>query len=63
VYISLIMMSMCDDYILHNSTLSFWGAYLNKNQPKCKTIMNINFFKNHPRELIPPKYNWKVIEN
>ena len=61
VYISLIMMSMCNHHILHNSTLSFWGAYLNKKQPNCKTILNKNFFRNHPEELIPENYNWTIL--
>ena len=61
VYITLIMMSMCDNFILHNSTLSFWGAYLSKNQPSCKTFLNRNFFRNHPLEIIPPDFNWVII--
>ena len=61
VYITLIMMTMCNNYILHNSTLSFWGAYLGKNQPTCKTFLNRNFFRNHPLEIIPADYNWVII--
>lgn len=61
VYISVIMMSMCSNHILDNSTLSFWGAYLDKKQPKCKTLIPSVFYNTHPREMIPDEYNWEIL--
>ena len=58
VYYALFMMAKCNGHILHNSTLSFWGAYLDKNQPKSKTVISSKFLLNHPREIIPEEYNW-----
>ena len=32
--------------------------YLDKNQPKSKTVISSKFLLNHPREIIPEEYNW-----
>ncbi|HVV15523.1 MAG TPA: alpha-1,2-fucosyltransferase [Candidatus Paceibacterota bacterium] len=47
VFPSLIMMSMCRNHILSNSTLSFWGAYLDPRQPAGKTILHPSFETYH----------------
>ena len=58
-YIAVHMMSMCDKHILSNSTLSFWGAYLDKKQENEYTFIHESFFKRHPYSMIP--YNkWKI---
>jgi hypothetical protein len=58
-YISIHMMGMCDKHILSNSTLSFWGAYLDKKQENEHTYIHPSFFDLHPHSMIP--YNkWKI---
>ena len=38
---SLFAMSMCEKgHVLHDSTFSFWGAYLDQNQPFTNTVMH-----------------------
>ena len=39
-YIAVHMMSMCERHILSNSTLSFWGAYLDKEQENEYTFIH-----------------------
>lgn len=58
-HVCMILMSMCDKHILTNSTLSFWGAYLDKKQENPYTFIHESFFENHPKEMIP--YNeWQI---
>lgn len=52
-HISMIMMSMCDKHILSNSTLSFWGAYLDNKQENSDTFIHESFFQYHPKSMIP----------
>jgi hypothetical protein len=47
VFPSIVMMSMCKNHILSNSTLSFWGAYLDQEQPRSKTILHPSFETYH----------------
>lgn len=56
-FISLFMIAKCDGHILHGSTYSFWGAYLDTKQPKCKTIIPPVFYKihNNSQNMIPYK--------
>jgi len=42
-FVSLFMISMCENNIVNISTFSFWGAYLNKNQPNNVTTVPSNF--------------------
>ena len=58
-YIAVHMMSMCDRHILSNSTLSFWGAYLDKKQENEYTFIHESFFDKHPHSMIPYE-NWKI---
>jgi hypothetical protein len=58
VFKTLAMMSMCHNHILHVSTLSFWGAYLNKDLEKAKVLYHENFELAHGRNMIPFN-NWR----
>lgn len=58
-YIAVHMMSMCDMHILSNSTLSFWGAYLDKKQENEYTFIHETFFERHPHSMIPYS-SWKI---
>lgn len=58
-FICMIMMSMCDKHILSNSTLSFWGAYLDKKQDNPYTYIHNTFFNYHPKTMIPYK-SWNI---
>lgn len=58
-HISMIMMSKCDKHILSNSTLSFWGAYLDNKQENADTFIHESFFEYHPKSMIPYD-SWKI---
>lgn len=58
-YIAVHMMSMCDMHILSNSTLSFWGAYLDRKQENEYTFIHESFFERHPHSMIPYE-SWKI---
>jgi len=58
-YITIHMMGMCDKHILSSSTLSFWGAYLDKKQENEHTYIHPIFFDLHPRDMIPYD-KWKI---
>ena len=71
-FVSLCMMSLCDDYVISNSSFYWWAAWLNKNQHKRvfvpKQWFNVNWSSFFPRdpnphweELYCP--GWSVIEN
>jgi len=60
-YICMELMSRCDKHILSNSTLSFWGAYMDRNENNPETYIHESFFKEHPIEMIPYD-NWKIEE-
>lgn len=55
----LIYISLCKDNIISNSTFSWWGAWLNKNQNK-KIIAPKKWFKNQPCHNLIPK-NWQRV--
>jgi Glycosyl transferase family 11 len=66
VFNTVIMMSMCKNHILSNSTLSFWGAYLDPHQPNGgTTILHKNFTSYHSEPHIEcrmiPYPEWKII--
>lgn len=65
VFISLVMMSMCQNHVLSNSTLSFWGAYLDPRQPAGKTILHNSFTTYHSEPHVEcrmiPYTEWKII--
>jgi hypothetical protein len=62
VVVSLALMARCRHHILTSSTLSFWGAYLDKQQPTGgRTILPSCFFMSHPRAMIPYR-SWEVVE-
>lgn len=54
---SIFMMAKCDHHILHVSTMSFWGAYLDDKQTG-KTFYHENFEKCHTNRMIPESLNW-----
>ena len=58
-HISMFMMAKCDKHILSNSTLSFWGAYLDTKQENPYTFIHETFFHYHPKSMIPYD-NWKL---
>jgi hypothetical protein len=58
-HLSMIMMSKCDKHILSNSTLSFWGAYLDKKQENTDTYIHESFFDFHPKSMIPYD-SWQI---
>ena len=58
-YVCMELMSRCNKHILSNSTLSFWGAYLDKVENNPHTYIHKSFLNNHPKEMIPYK-NWKI---
>eukprot|EP00911_Craspedida_sp_UC1_P002239 UC1_evm2s1704 len=65
VVASLALMTRCKNHILTSSTLSFWGAYLDKRQPRFgKTILHTSFFKDHGHDMIPAEYqsHWTVLD-
>jgi hypothetical protein len=54
------MMSLCQHHVLTSSTLSFWGAYLDRKQPHGgRTILDYTFFPAHGKGMIPYS-NWEV---
>lgn len=57
-YVCLDLMAKCDQHILSNSTLSFWGAYLDKKENNPHTYIHKSFLKEHCMEMIPYT-NWK----
>lgn len=58
-HVSMIMMAKCDKHILSNSTLSFWGAYLDNKQENTDTYIHETFFQYHPKSMIPYD-SWKI---
>lgn len=66
VFNSVAMMSMCKNHILSNSTLSFWGAYLDPAQPYGgKTILHESFVTYHSEPHIEcrmlPYLQWQLL--
>ena len=59
---SIFMMSICKHHILHVSTMSFWGAYLDTKQ-EGKTFYHVNFDKCHTDRMISGELGWIKIEN
>lgn len=58
-HISMLMMSKCNKHILSNSTLSFWGAYLDNTQENTDTYIHESFFEYHPKSMIPYQ-SWHI---
>jgi hypothetical protein len=58
-YMCMLLMAKCDKHILTNSTLSFWGAYLDVKQENPYTFIHETFFESHPREMIPYE-SWQI---
>ena len=56
---SMFMMAKCNKHMLANSTLSFWGAYLDNKQENNDTYLHESFFEYHPKEMIPYQ-NWQI---
>eukprot|EP00042_Codosiga_hollandica_P012826 m.29104 g.29104 ORF g.29104 m.29104 type:complete len:349 (+) comp40412_c0_seq8:31-1077(+) len=61
VVVSLHLMSLCQHHVLTSSAISFWGAYLDRNQPTGgRTVLHPSFFVNHGRAAIPYP-EWLVV--
>jgi len=58
-HVSMLMMAKCDKHILSNSTLSFWGAYLDNKQENSDTYIHESFFQYHPKSMIPYD-SWRI---
>ena len=62
----LVLLSLCDHHIISNSSYSWWGAFLSKNNNK-KIICPTNYVKKeHPSSWINGRYfppNWINIDN
>ena len=50
----------CEYHILHVSTFSFWGAFLDPNQPNSKVFYPKSFVNTHTEYMIPYK-EWQMI--
>ena len=63
-YTDLYMMSTCDDFIIANSTFSWWGAWLSRNKEKVVIYPDIWFGPNNidksTADLFPPE--WRMID-
>ena len=62
-YTDLYLMSKCSDFIIANSTFSWWGAWLSDNEDKLVIYPDIWFGPNNidksTADLFPPK--WRMI--
>lgn len=62
-YVDLCLMSMCSDFIIANSTFSWWGAWLSKNETKIVIApskwFGVNNLHHNLKDLFPE--TWKVI--
>ncbi len=61
-FVDLCLMSLCDGGITANSSLSWWGAFLQKNRTR-KLISPVNWFgpayaQHDTKDLIPENRNW-----
>eukprot|EP00045_Choanoeca_perplexa_P005851 m.48926 g.48926 ORF g.48926 m.48926 type:complete len:258 (-) comp13332_c0_seq2:163-936(-) len=64
VVVSTHIMSRCQHHVLTSSTLSFWGAYLDKQQPNGGiTVLHDTFFKDHGNNMVPADYDWTVLHH
>ena len=63
-YTDLCMMSKCTDFIIANSTYSWWGAWLCDNKDKVVVYPNLWFGPNNidksTADLFPPE--WRMID-
>ena len=63
-YTDLYMMSTCDDFIIANSTFSWWGAWLSRNKEKVVIYPDRWFGPNNidksTADLFPPE--WRMID-
>ena len=53
-------MSCCENNIIANSSFSWWGAYLNRNDKQIVCYPDIWFGKkmnNNTKDLCPPEWN------
>lgn len=61
-YVELWLMSMCKNNILSNSSFSWWGSYLNKNENKIQVAPSIWFGPKGPKKFSDIfENNWKII--
>jgi hypothetical protein len=57
-HFDLALMAECKHFVIANSSLSWWGSWLSKNQSK-RVVAPKNWFSSHQKridDLIPPKW-------
>ena len=62
---SMLLMSLCQHHVVAVSTFSFWGSYLDKNQPQGgRTIFSPHYFRPEIHGGAPlPFDTWEIIED
>lgn len=65
-YIDLQLMSLCSNFIIANSTFSFWGAFLNRSKQKVVIAPQVHYLYRERKWLripFPSENSWITINN